>query len=166
MTAATRTLLVLRHADAEQAGGRDRERPLSAVGRAQAERVGATLRDRLPHPELALCSIALRTRQTLDGLGLDLDAAAVDLSEDVYDAGSDTLLALVRGLPDDVRCALLVGHAPGVPQLVYDLSGPGSDPAALAAIDGRFGTATLARLEFDGAWGDLDQARLVEVTSG
>ena len=38
-----------------------------------------------------------------------------------------------------------------------------SDAAALAAIDGRFPAATLARLEFTGAWTALETASLVDV---
>lgn len=59
---------------------------------------------------------------------------------------------------------MLVGHAPGVPAVAYELAAPEtSDPAALAAIDGRFPAATLARLQFDGAWADLETASLVDV---
>lgn len=167
---ASRTLLLLRHADAEQVGGgRDRDRPLSAHGRDQAAAVGQVLRAAGLLPDRVLCSPSLRTRQTLEGLGLPgLDPASerVELADAVYEAGSDTLLELVRALPADVRTALVVGHAPGVPQLALDLAGPGSDAELLGQLERRFPTATLARITVEGAWSHLDQGQLTFLRFG
>ena len=159
----TRTVLLLRHAQTEDSrpGGRDHDRRLTAEGETQARAVGATLAA-VP-VDAVLCSSAVRTRQTLDQLGLDLAPERVDVSRDYYNAGSDTLLAALRALADECRSVLLVGHAPGVPAVAYELTDPGtSDAAARAAIDGRFPAGTLARLEFSGAWADLETAALVD----
>lgn len=160
----SRTVLLLRHARTEDTrpGGRDHDRRLTAEGDAQARAVGAALAA-VP-VDTVLCSSSVRTRQTLDQLGLDLAPERVDIGRDYYDAGSDTLLAALRALDDDCRTVLLVGHAPGVPAVAYELADPDtSDPAALAAIDGRFPPGTLARLELTGAWADLETASLVDV---
>lgn len=159
-----RTVLLLRHAQTEDSrpGGRDDDRRLTTDGEAQARAVGAAL-TALP-VDAVLCSSAVRTRQTFELLEVGIAAQDVDVSRDYYNAGSDTLLAALRALNDDYRCVLLVGHAPGLPSVAYELADPeSSDPAALAAIDGRFPVATLARLEFIGAWAELETAALVDV---
>jgi phosphohistidine phosphatase len=162
-----RTVLLLRHAQTEDTrpGGRDIDRQLTASGEEQAAAVGAHLATQRLTVDAVLCSSAARTRQTLSALGLVLpDARRLDVSSAYYNAGSDTLIAALRGQDADCRTVLLVGHAPGLPAVAYELADPNaSDPAALAAIDGRFPAATLARLEFSGDWADLESAALVDV---
>lgn len=138
----SRRLLVLRHGQAKNAppGGDDAERPLSGSGRRGAATLGPTV-GRLG-PELVLCSSALRTRQTLEALDLDAD---VDVSVDVsiepglYGAEVEELVEQLRWVDDDIRVLLVVGHNPGVHQLVIELTGgervPTFRPATLAVID-------------------------------
>ena len=165
--ATRRTLLLLRHAETEDTrpGGRDVDRRLTGYGEEQARAVGADLAGQGLTLDAVLCSAAVRARQTLAALGSPLpDASRLDISSDYYNAGSDTLVAALRRLDEDCRTVLLVGHAPGVPAVASELADPAvSRPAALAAIDGRFPAATLARLEFAGDWADLETAALVDV---
>lgn len=162
----TRTVLLLRHAEAGDPplGGGDIDRRLTADGERQARAVGAALGPVGPALDTVLCSAAARTRQTFELLGLRVDPERIDISRDYYNAGADTLIDALRGLDPDCRTVLLVGHAPGLPSVAYELADPEtSDPAALAAIDGRFPIATLARLEFEGDWAELETAALVDV---
>jgi phosphohistidine phosphatase len=165
--ATPRTLLLLRHAQTEDTrpGGRDLDRELTAYGEEQARAVGTFLAELGLTVDAVLCSAALRARQTLAALGLALpDASRLDISSNYYNAGADTLVDALRNLDGDCRTALLVGHAPGLPAVAYELADPqASDPGALAAIDGRFPAATLARLELTGDWADLETAALVHV---
>jgi phosphohistidine phosphatase len=162
-----RTLLLLRHAQTEDTrpGGRDLDRELTAYGEEQARAVGTFLAETGLTVDAVLCSAAVRARQTLAALGLALpDASRLDISSEYYNAGADTLVEALRNLDGDCRTVLLAGHAPGVPAVAYELADPEtSDPAVLAAIDGRFPAATLARLEFTGDWADLETAALVHV---
>jgi phosphohistidine phosphatase len=164
---ARRTVLLLRHAQTEDTrpGGTDIDRALTAFGEEQARAVGAYLTGQRLVVDAVLCSAAVRARQTLTGLGLPLpDPSRTDISSDYYNAGSDTSVEALRGLDESCQVVLLVGHAPGVPAVAYELADPEtSDPRALAAIDGRFPAAALARLEFTGAWADLETATLVDV---
>src|ERR687893_520019 len=108
--ATRRTVLLLRHAQTEDSrpGGRDIDRQLTADGEEQARAVGAYLADQLLTVDAVLCSSAVRTRQTLAGLGLPLpDASRLDLSSDYNNAGSDTLVAALRGLDPSCRTVLL-----------------------------------------------------------
>ena len=165
--ATRRTVLLLRHADTEDTrpGGKDLDRSLTAYGTEQARAVGAYLAEQRLTVDAVLCSAAVRTRQTLAALGLPLpDASRLDISSDYYNAGSDTLVEALRGQDADCRTVLLVGHAPGVPAVAYELADPdASHPDALAAIDGRFPAAALVQLEFAGDWADLETAVLVNV---
>jgi phosphohistidine phosphatase len=163
-----RTLLVLRHAKTEDVrpGSKDSERRLTPDGERHALELGDYLRAQGITVDAVLCSSAARARQTLELLKLDdqLLQDRVEIADRFYDAGADTLINAVRELPDDCYAALLVGHAPGAPSVVYELADPtASRPEALGAIEGRFPASALARLEFDGDWSGVEAASLVSV---
>jgi phosphohistidine phosphatase len=135
-----RTLLVLRHAQTEdiRPGSPDSERRLTPDGERQALEVGDYLRSQGITIDAVLCSSAARGRQTLELLKLgDLPAPdRVEIAERFYNAGGDALINAVRELPDDCRVALLVGHAPGAPGLVHEMTDPASStPEAVQAIE-------------------------------
>ena len=163
-----RTLLVLRHAKTEDTrpGSNDSERRLTPDGERHALEVGDYLRAQGITVDTVLCSSAGRARQTLEllKLGDQLSPDRVDIAERFYNAGTDTLINAVRELPDDCRVALLIGHAPGAPGVVYELTDPTTSAReAVAAIESRFPAAALAQLEFDGDWSEMDAASLVSV---
>ncbi len=158
-----RTLLLLRHAQTEDAapGGRDHQRRLTAYGERQARAVGDRLRAEGIGIDVVLCSSAVRTRQTCALLGLP-DEVTVEVADAFYNAGADTLIEAVTALDGDVTTALIVGHAPGVPGVVYDLTDPAtSDPVAARVVADRYPPATVTRLEFGGDWATADPVRLV-----
>jgi len=136
----SRVLLVLRHAKSswDDAGLSDHDRPLNRRGERDAPRMGRLLREQQLLPGLALCSTALRARTTLE---LALEAAAwrceVRSIPALYGAAPPEILAVVADAPPHVERVLLVGHNPGLEELVRDLTGePITLPtAALAALD-------------------------------
>jgi phosphohistidine phosphatase len=161
-----RRLILLRHAPATETrpGGRDIDRELTELGEQQARGVGDFLRHQGVEVDAVVCSSAVRARQTLERLALPIEPSRVELSEDCYNAGVDTLLEVLRALPEDCAVALLVGHAPGVPGVAFELAdAEASDSAAMAAIERRFPAAAIAQLEFTGAWADVADAVLVDV---
>ena len=136
-----RELILLRHAHAEPAapGQADIDRPLSAQGLAEAEAAGRWLLAQGLVPDRVLCSPARRARETLEAvLGLT-GYVEQRLDERVYDATPGTLAALVDE-QRDVERLLLVGHNPGLEQLVALMhSGQSGDyrgmpPAAVAVL--------------------------------
>lgn len=159
------TLLLLRHAQAvDFAPGRDdHERPLSEYGIEQAESVGDAMRARKVHPDHVICSSSLRTRQTWAALGMDSE---VTVTKDAYNAGSDSLLGLIRLLEEDVATAMIIGHGPGLPTLAAQIAGPGSDQRALDVVNSRYPVATISQFEIDGPWADLQVGRLVWLRLG
>jgi phosphohistidine phosphatase len=163
-----RALLVLRHAKTEDTrpGSKDSERRLTPDGERDAQQVGEYLREQGIMIDTVLCSSAGRARQTFQllKLGDQLDPDRVEIADLFYNAGGDTLLNAIRELPDDCHVALLIGHAPGAPALVHELTEPAtSSPEAVAAIESRFPAAAVARLEFDGDWSQLGSGSLVSV---
>jgi phosphohistidine phosphatase len=163
-----RTLLVLRHAKTEDVrpGSKDSKRRLTPDGERDSQEVGDYLREQGMSIDTVLCSSAVRARQTFQFLKLDdqLDPDRVEISDRFYNAGSDTLINAVRELPEDCHVALLIGHAPGAPGLVHELTDPAaSSPGAVATIESRFPAAALAQLEFQGDWSQADSGSLVAV---
>ncbi|ROO90951.1 phosphohistidine phosphatase [Actinocorallia herbida] len=109
-------LLVLRHAKAEVGFGlADHERPLAERGLRDAAAMGAHLKKEALLPDLVLCSTALRTRQTLEGLGLD---CPVSFERGIYSGDGYDLRTLVQVTPEEVGTLLLIGHNPAVHELV------------------------------------------------
>lgn len=135
-----KTLLLLRHAKSswDDPGLHDFDRPLAARGERDAPRMGRALRKRGLAPELALSSPAARTRQTIEALAR---AARLDLEpkfdKNLYAASAAELMRTVRRLPPAASCVLLVGHNPGLEDLLGRLTGArdAMPTAALACID-------------------------------
>lgn len=136
-----RQLILLRHAHAEppMPGQADFDRPLSTVGLAEAEAAGRWLGEQGLLPDRVLCSPARRTRETLDAVLSHVDGLDRRLEQSIYEATPGTLAALVDGHAD-VERLLLVGHNPGLEQLVALMhSGQSGDyrgmpPAAIAVL--------------------------------
>ena len=151
-----RTLVVLRHAKSSPGDPRDRDfdRPLNERGRDSAAAVGQFMRDREWAFDLVLASPAVRVRQTIEGIeetyGRALDP---DFREPLYNAPAATLLRQLRSIDDQVQKVLLVGHNPGLQELVLLLADAASDD--IRGVAANFPPAALAELEVRGGWHDL-----------
>jgi phosphohistidine phosphatase len=152
-----RDLLLVRHAKSawDDPSLADHDRPLAARG----ERALPVLRRRVSRaehlPDVVLCSSARRTVDTLDGIRAALPKrASIDVSDDLYLAGADTLLSRLHGLDSKVRGAMLIGHNPGLEDLATLLVGAG-DAELRAQLAAKFPTGALAALSFDGPWNHL-----------
>lgn len=122
-----RRLVILRHAHAEpaQTGMIDRERPLSARGRQEAQAVRQWLDHQGFQFDRILCSPALRTQQTAVVAAHAAPGVAIAYEEGIYAATPGALLSLVdQDLPSKT---LLVGHNPGLEQLIALLTEGRSD---------------------------------------
>jgi phosphohistidine phosphatase len=152
------TLVLLRHAKSDWSGGEpDRERPLAPRGRRQAPEAGRWLASHLDRIDLAVVSPAERARSTWSLVAAELaDAPPARLDERVYGASDDELLDVVRELPEDVGTVLVVGHNPGLEDLVSTLTGSWVPMP----------TSALAVLTQSGAWAELGPATVELRTSG
>ncbi len=129
-----RTLIVLRHAQAEQTPGvSDRDRTLTDRGEQDARRAGEAIRGLGLAPDLAVCSPARRTRRTAE---LALPGVETDYQRLIYQGMVEELLELVRRTDPERRTVVLCGHNPGVLDLALLLTGGdfGFPPGAFAVI--------------------------------
>ena len=152
-----RTLIVLRHAKAEQSAPSDNERPLAPRGPEDAAAAGDWLASIGVSPDAALVSSAKRTRETWAAVARAADwDVAPTIDDGLYAAGVDTALDVLRGLEDAVSCAISVGHNPTAAYLVsLPDDGDGDDEASNALAAG-YPTNAAAVLAFHGDWADLD----------
>lgn len=116
----------------------DFERPLKARGRRDVPRMGEYLADLGLVPDLIVSSPAERARQTAELFGQAVGyGEEITWDEAVYGAGVGELMAVLRRLPDDAEHVALIGHNPGLEDLVRHLIGADADdiglPTAAAA---------------------------------
>ncbi|GGH19929.1 SixA phosphatase family protein [Mucilaginibacter phyllosphaerae] len=131
-------LLLIRHAKAtHETGFTDFERPLTHKGLKQAETIATRILANNLKPQLLVASPALRTLSTANVFSqvLGLQQAVTDKA--IYDASESTLLKVIDNLPQDKDFIALVGHNPGISQVLYYLSGAIKDvpPCAVALIE-------------------------------
>ncbi|MEV7319602.1 histidine phosphatase family protein [Streptomyces sp. NPDC093970] len=149
-----RRLVVLRHAkSAWPEGVPDQLRPLAARGRRDAPAAGRALAECDWLPDLAVCSTAVRARQTWElASGQWGTPPPVRHDRRVYAAGASDLLEVVREAPPEVETLLLVGHNPALEELVLELAGDGLDDT-LDRVRTKFPTSAIAVLAWHGtAW--------------
>jgi phosphohistidine phosphatase len=112
-----RTLVVVRHAKSDwHRDLPDEKRPLAGRGRREAPLIGPWVADNVGTVNVVICSTAVRARQTLSLSGLV--AGEVRHDERVYAATYQELMSVLDELPDEASTAALVGHNPGLSDLV------------------------------------------------
>lgn len=146
---------LLRHAKAADRtpAMKDIDRPLTPRGRADAALIGDLLARSERRPDVALCSPAARTRETLDAVCARLDEPLHKIFDDeIYNAAAGQLLAAIKALPEDRRHVLLVGHNPGVHQFALQIARPAAD-GAMDEIREKFPKGALAEFDLEAnAW--------------
>ena len=142
-------LALLRHAKSswDDQNLDDFNRPLNERGWKAARRIGRELKRRDMRFDLVLASTAARVRETIDGVQEKYDfGAPIRFEQEIYLATSETLLSLVRDLPDSVEAPLLVGHNPGLERLLVELAD--DDAKGLRKrIAGKYPTGAFAVVE-------------------
>ncbi|MGL5864688.1 MAG: SixA phosphatase family protein [Dermatophilaceae bacterium] len=152
-----RTLLLMRHAKAEQGGyERDHERELTARGRRDARAAGAWLRTQGIGVDEVLCSTSERTQQTAEEVWAGgCPETDVHLDRRIYEASPERLLDIVREADDDADIVMVVGHAPGIPAFTELLADGEGSAAGHQLLGEGFPTCGLAVLHYSGRWSDI-----------
>lgn len=113
-------LTLIRHAksDWSDIGLQDFDRPLNKRGKKAAPMMAARMRDERNQPQLIISSPAKRARKTARLMADELNhpKEKIHFNEDIYDAWVDTLIDLIRDLPNEKHIAL-IGHNPGMSEL-------------------------------------------------
>jgi len=142
-----KTLLVLRHAKSswDNPSLTDHERTLNKRGRKAAPRMGQLLVDEGLVPELILCSTAHRARETAELLFQvsGFESKIIHLDE-LYLAPPRAYYSMLSEYAADLETVMIVGHNPGLEDLVDELTG---EPATMP-------TAALARIAVE-SWNEL-----------
>ena len=151
-----RRLLLLRHGKATRPPGIDDiERPLARRGREAARRMGDYLADEGLRPDLALVSPARRTEETWNMAKEPLGPVPTRAEPRIYEAPPERLLAVVQGVEPEVGTLLMVGHNPGLEELLQLLVRL-EDLYGHAGSIGSYPTSGLAVIETSAAgWLDL-----------
>lgn len=127
-------------------GLRDGDRPLNERGFRSARLMAEHLTSEGLVPGRILCSTALRTRQTLAAIVSASDAPCdITLTPGLYE-GEDYPTVILREA-ENARSLMLIGHNPMTHSAALAFSGSGD---ALAEINGKYPTAGVAVIDFDG----------------
>lgn len=168
-TAAAR-IIVVRHAKAEGHSRDDAARRLTDRGVADAAAAGRAVAaaldaERASGSAVALVSSATRTQQTWEAIaGVLADSKAdgaadegvdVQVSDELYDAGVDEVVAMLRQLPADVTAVIVVGHNPTMAGLLLELSAGTESPARARLSERGMPTASVGVLSADVGWAEL-----------
>jgi phosphohistidine phosphatase len=152
----SRELLLLRHGKSDwdtQHG--DFDRPLKDRGKRSAQRIGSWIMENDRLPDHVLSSPAVRaietSRKCVKAMGLAV--ACIHEAEAIYEASVQQLLALLAECPPRAKRVMLVGHNPGLEELLAWLLGE----ALVMPADGKLmPTATLACLAMPDDWSRLE----------
>ncbi|MCB5179197.1 SixA phosphatase family protein [Streptomyces antimicrobicus] len=152
-----RRLVLVRHAKAvpKDARPEDFDRPLSDRGRSDAPRTGRWLARSGLAPALALCSPALRTRETWQLMVPALPEPPPAVYDDrLYKAPPNTLVTVLAERGGPLGCVVLVGHNPGLHELASALCGSGPSKL-LKRLRAGFPTSGVAVVDVPGGWDGL-----------
>ena len=121
-----KTLLVMRHAKSswKHPEVADHDRPLNKRGKQDAPRMGKLLRQQKLTPQVIVSSTATRARRTADAV-VDCCAfdGAVHLERRLSLADLGTILEVLRELGGPADRLLVIGHNPGLEELIARLTG-------------------------------------------
>ncbi|WP_067970811.1 SixA phosphatase family protein [Nocardiopsis trehalosi] len=157
MTETNRRIVLLRHGKSEWSEADDHERPLADRGRKDAPAAGRRLAGSGITPDLALCSTALRCRETWKLAAAELpERPRTVYDERLYEASLGELISVVNEVGDDVRDLVIVGHNPGVHALADALAGEAEGDLLPRMNRSGFPTCSTAVLAFSGSWKEVE----------
>jgi phosphohistidine phosphatase len=145
-----KTLLILRHGKSSWKHGylADHDRPLKKRGIRDARRIGELLKDEGLTPEITLSSSAKRAKDTAE-LVIEFyhQIVRVQHHRTLYHGYPSDYIELLGSLEDSYKIVMVVGHNPGLEELLFTLTG----------VNESMPTAGLAHVELGiNNWGELN----------
>jgi len=135
-----KTVLILRHAKSSwnNLGLSDHDRPLKKRGFRDAVRMGKLIKSEEIIPDVILCSTAKRAKKTAELASEVFDYEKnIQYCRSLYHGSSFNYYEKLASLDNDYDIAMVVGHNPGLEELLMDLAG----------VDEWMPTAALAQIE-------------------
>ena len=160
-------LFIMRHAKAGWGGmaEADFDRSLTPRGIAATAVIGQWFARQTVQPQKIIASPAVRARQTIELVCQHggFDSGLIEFNEDLYLASLKTLCGVIERTASRLHSIMLVGHNPGLEELVTWLAG--EDDLTLTASGKAFTTANVAVLELPRGWRRLSEGagRLCEL---
>ncbi len=155
-----KTLLILRHAKSswDNSSLADHDRPLNKRGKRDAPKMGRLLAREDLTPDLIISSTAERALTTAEFVAISADYDnEIQITRQLYHAGPEEYIEVLQQVDDTYRRVMVVGHNPGMEDLVEELGGQYH----------RMPTAALVQFELPiDSWADLDEGttgRLVNI---
>lgn len=154
-----KNIYLLRHCQAESAfGGVDKQRDLSAHGKAEGEALGHYLRENNIVFDHVLCSSAQRTSETLDRIihgGAEI-SGTVNFVDALYNASAGDMFEVIKQATDDSHNLLIVAHNPGI-QLIANMLIDSGDESLISrqAMFCAPGTMSMIKLPIE-RWADIE----------
>lgn len=140
-------LTIIRHAKAEDPANfsEDAKRTLTDKGRKDARATARVVGNLQPRIDWWIASPALRARETCDILLTSLDLEDdIHYDDDIYLAPPERLLTLLAAAPATVEHVALIGHNPGLEELIAGLCAGGA-----LSLNFRLPTSALAHIELE-----------------
>lgn len=159
-----KTLILLRHAKSswDDPVERDFDRPLNKKGHRAALAVGRKLHELAFHFDQVVASPAARVRETIDsleqGYGRPLEP---HFDRRIYLASASALLEVIHGVPDSADMLLLIGHNPGLEELVFLLVPDRETDFERDKVEQKYPTAAVAEIRLS-----VDRWSEVSASSG
>lgn len=136
-----KTLYIMRHGKAEEGYDKaDYKRKLIPKGIKRSHKIAARLVDKKIKPDLILCSYSNRTKETAELMAdfLNIPNEQIIESKEFYLAPVGVMMETFYAMDDAVSSILVVGHNPGLSELVTSLTGELIDwmpTSALIAVE-------------------------------
>lgn len=152
MQAHKHKLIIMRHAksDWSEESRSDFDRPLTTRGRKAAKSIGVWLKKNQYIMDRIICSPALRAKQTcqlvLEELGITQNHVLWE--PEIYDASLNHLLSLINRYSQGTPMLFILGHNPGLDQLLCYLS---RDPPPASSSGKLLTTGSVAVLDYGSA---------------
>ncbi len=149
-----RTVILVRHAKSSRGNPNlpDTERPLDDRGKRDASMMAKRLAKQLVKPDLILSSPAQRALATAEIIAnrLSFSTKSIVVDGRLYATDPQTLLAVIGGLNDKMKCVMLFGHNPEFSELAHQLF---TDITALP-------TCAVVQFTFDTkSWANIGEAK-------
>ena len=136
-------LYIMRHAKSDWSGSQisDFERPINKRGTKNAMRIGQWMNENNHIPQKIISSPALRAKETIELVTEQISKFNLEdltYEDELYLAGFTQLIEFINTYKDKVQSLMLVGHNPGIENLVNYLCDKSGDKETIVTTANLF----------------------------